>query len=174
MSDLHGVADRSGQQGPQRRARPALRRSDQGMTQLGSTGKFAYHDNEQRSAVVKTTIEAAQGRVPVVCRRGFDRDGRSGGAGRGLSEARRRRHPGTRRSPAWYRSAKSEPGSFRKRRQPSLHHSHSGRAFFEPNSPTVGASLATTEPYLKSLLLMCRVGALWAKHRQPRRDLQCP
>jgi Dihydrodipicolinate synthetase family len=35
------------------------------MTPLGSTGEFAYLDNEQRSAV-KTTIEAAQGRVPVV------------------------------------------------------------------------------------------------------------
>jgi 4-hydroxy-tetrahydrodipicolinate synthase len=36
------------------------------MTPLGSTGEFAYLDNEQPSAVVKTTIEAAQGRVPVV------------------------------------------------------------------------------------------------------------
>jgi 4-hydroxy-tetrahydrodipicolinate synthase len=37
-----------------------------GLTPLGSTGEFAYLDREQRSAVVKTTIEAAQGRVPVV------------------------------------------------------------------------------------------------------------
>jgi len=37
-----------------------------GLTPLGSTGEFAYLDREQRSAVVKTTIEAARGRVPVV------------------------------------------------------------------------------------------------------------
>jgi 4-hydroxy-tetrahydrodipicolinate synthase len=37
-----------------------------GLTPLGSTGEFAYLDREQRSAVVKATIEAARGRVPVV------------------------------------------------------------------------------------------------------------
>ncbi len=37
-----------------------------GLTPLGSTGEFAYLDGEQRTAVVKATIEAAQGRVPVV------------------------------------------------------------------------------------------------------------
>jgi 4-hydroxy-tetrahydrodipicolinate synthase len=37
-----------------------------GLTPLGSTGEFAYLNNEQRAAVVKTTIEAAGGRVPVV------------------------------------------------------------------------------------------------------------
>jgi 4-hydroxy-tetrahydrodipicolinate synthase len=37
-----------------------------GLTPLGSTGEFAYLDNAQRAAVVRTTIEAAQGRVPVV------------------------------------------------------------------------------------------------------------
>jgi 4-hydroxy-tetrahydrodipicolinate synthase len=37
-----------------------------GLTPLGSTGEFAYLDAGQRSAVVRTTIEAAQGRVPVV------------------------------------------------------------------------------------------------------------
>src|SRR5450432_1751217 len=37
-----------------------------GLTPLGSTGEFAYLDHEQRSAVVKTTIAAAAGRVPVV------------------------------------------------------------------------------------------------------------
>ncbi len=37
-----------------------------GFTPLGSTGEFAYLDNEQRAAVVRTTIEAAAGRVPVV------------------------------------------------------------------------------------------------------------
>jgi 4-hydroxy-tetrahydrodipicolinate synthase len=37
-----------------------------GLTPLGSTGEFAYLDAEQRRAVVRTTIEAAAGRVPVV------------------------------------------------------------------------------------------------------------
>jgi len=37
-----------------------------GLTPLGSTGEFAYLNNEQRAAVVRTTIEAAAGRVPVV------------------------------------------------------------------------------------------------------------
>jgi 4-hydroxy-tetrahydrodipicolinate synthase len=37
-----------------------------GLTPLGSTGEFAYLNNEQRTAVVQTTIEAAKGRVPVV------------------------------------------------------------------------------------------------------------
>jgi 4-hydroxy-tetrahydrodipicolinate synthase len=37
-----------------------------GITPLGSTGEFAYLNNEQRTAVVRTSIEAAAGRVPVV------------------------------------------------------------------------------------------------------------
>ena len=37
-----------------------------GLTPLGSTGEFAYLSREQRSAVVRATIEAADGRVPVV------------------------------------------------------------------------------------------------------------
>jgi 4-hydroxy-tetrahydrodipicolinate synthase len=37
-----------------------------GLTPLGSTGEFAYLNAEQRMTVVRTTIEAAQGRVPVV------------------------------------------------------------------------------------------------------------
>src|SRR5258708_3250468 len=37
-----------------------------GLTPLGSTGEFAYLNNEQRATVVQTTIEAARGRVPVV------------------------------------------------------------------------------------------------------------
>ena len=37
-----------------------------GLTPLGSTGEFAYLDSEQRTAVVRTTIEAASKRVPVV------------------------------------------------------------------------------------------------------------
>jgi 4-hydroxy-tetrahydrodipicolinate synthase len=37
-----------------------------GLTPLGSTGEFAYLNNEQRTAVVRTTIEAAQKRVPVI------------------------------------------------------------------------------------------------------------
>jgi 4-hydroxy-tetrahydrodipicolinate synthase len=38
----------------------------QGLTPLGSTGEFAYLDTAQREAVVRTSIEAAGGRVPVV------------------------------------------------------------------------------------------------------------
>jgi 4-hydroxy-tetrahydrodipicolinate synthase len=37
-----------------------------GLTPLGSTGEFAYLDADQRTAVVRTTIAAAKGRVPVV------------------------------------------------------------------------------------------------------------
>ncbi len=37
-----------------------------GLTPLGSTGEFAYLTREQRIALVRTTIEAAAGRVPVV------------------------------------------------------------------------------------------------------------
>src|SRR6201986_2508608 len=37
-----------------------------GLTPLGSTGEFAYLNSAQRLAVVKTAIEAARGRVPVV------------------------------------------------------------------------------------------------------------
>jgi 4-hydroxy-tetrahydrodipicolinate synthase len=37
-----------------------------GLTPLGSTGEFAYLNNEQRSAVVQATVEAAKRRVPVV------------------------------------------------------------------------------------------------------------
>jgi Dihydrodipicolinate synthetase family len=37
-----------------------------GLTPLGSTGEFAYLNDEQRISVVRATIEAAAGRVPVV------------------------------------------------------------------------------------------------------------
>jgi 4-hydroxy-tetrahydrodipicolinate synthase len=37
-----------------------------GLTPLGSTGEFAYLDRDQCAAVVRATIEAAAGRVPVV------------------------------------------------------------------------------------------------------------
>src|SRR5579862_4971631 len=37
-----------------------------GLTPLGSTGEFAYLNGEQRTAVVRTTIETAAGRVPVI------------------------------------------------------------------------------------------------------------
>jgi 4-hydroxy-tetrahydrodipicolinate synthase len=37
-----------------------------GLTPLGSTGEFAYLNSEQREGVVRTTIEAARKRVPVV------------------------------------------------------------------------------------------------------------
>lgn len=38
----------------------------QGLTPLGSTGEFAYLSREQRAAVVRSTIEAAGKRVPVI------------------------------------------------------------------------------------------------------------
>ena len=37
-----------------------------GLTPLGSTGEFAYLNHAQRAAVVQTSIEAADGRVPVI------------------------------------------------------------------------------------------------------------
>jgi len=37
-----------------------------GLTPLGSTGEFAYLDREQRTEVVKATVEAAARRVPVI------------------------------------------------------------------------------------------------------------
>jgi 4-hydroxy-tetrahydrodipicolinate synthase len=37
-----------------------------GLTPLGSTGEFAYLSNEQRAEIVRATVEAAAGRVPVV------------------------------------------------------------------------------------------------------------
>jgi len=37
-----------------------------GLTPLGSTGEFAYLGGEQRTAVVKTTVQAAAKRVPVL------------------------------------------------------------------------------------------------------------
>ena len=37
-----------------------------GLTPLGSTGEFAYLSQAQRASVVQATIEAADGRVPVV------------------------------------------------------------------------------------------------------------
>jgi 4-hydroxy-tetrahydrodipicolinate synthase len=37
-----------------------------GLTPLGSTGEFAYLTREQRASVVRTTVEAAGGRVPVI------------------------------------------------------------------------------------------------------------
>src|SRR5580698_2197449 len=37
-----------------------------GITPLGSTGEFAYLNNAQRTAIVRASIEAAAGRVPVV------------------------------------------------------------------------------------------------------------
>lgn len=43
-----------------------IRAGVHGLTPLGSTGEFAYLDFAQRSAVVRATIEAAAGRVPVV------------------------------------------------------------------------------------------------------------
>ena len=76
MSDFHGVfpylvspIDTSGQirEGVLARLCDDLIKSGvHGLAPLGSTGEFAYLNAEQRTAVVRTTIEAAQKRVPVI------------------------------------------------------------------------------------------------------------
>src|SRR6267154_841177 len=76
MPDFHGVfpylvspVDAQGQirTGVLGRLCADLRKSGvHGLTPLGSTGEFAYLGNAQRMAVVQTTVEAANGRVPVV------------------------------------------------------------------------------------------------------------
>lgn len=43
-----------------------IKKGVHGLTPLGSTGEFAYLNSEQRTAVVRTTIEAAQRRAPVI------------------------------------------------------------------------------------------------------------
>src|SRR5258707_8126157 len=76
MADFHGVfpylvspVDASGQIRERvlgRLCDDLVRSGVHGLTPLGSTGEFAYLNNAQRAMVVQTTIEAAQGRVPVV------------------------------------------------------------------------------------------------------------
>jgi 4-hydroxy-tetrahydrodipicolinate synthase len=76
MSDFHGVfpylvspIDTSGQIRESVLARlcdDLITSGVHGLTPLGSTGEFAYLNPEQRTAVVRTTIEAAQKRVPVI------------------------------------------------------------------------------------------------------------
>jgi 4-hydroxy-tetrahydrodipicolinate synthase len=76
MADFHGVfpylvspVDASGQIRSDvlgRLCEDLIASGVHGLTPLGSTGEFAYLDNTQRAAVVRTTIEAANGRVPVV------------------------------------------------------------------------------------------------------------
>jgi 4-hydroxy-tetrahydrodipicolinate synthase len=76
MADFHGVfpylvspVDASGQIRADvlgRLCDDLIKSGVHGLTPLGSTGEFAYLNNEQRTAVVQTTIEAAKGRVPVV------------------------------------------------------------------------------------------------------------
>ena len=76
MADFHGVfpylvspVDASGQIRSDvlgRLCEDLIASGVHGLTPLGSTGEFAYLDNTQRAAVVRSTIEAANGRVPVV------------------------------------------------------------------------------------------------------------
>src|SRR5438874_1852679 len=76
MADFHGVfpylvspVDVSGQIRSEvlgRLCDDLIKSGVHGLTPLGSTGEFAYLNNEQRAVVVQTTIEAAKGRVPVV------------------------------------------------------------------------------------------------------------
>jgi 4-hydroxy-tetrahydrodipicolinate synthase len=76
MADFHGVfpylvspVDGSGQIRTDvlgRLCDDLIKAGVHGLTPLGSTGEFAYLNSEQRTAVVKTTIEAARRRVPVI------------------------------------------------------------------------------------------------------------
>jgi 4-hydroxy-tetrahydrodipicolinate synthase len=76
MADLHGVfpylvspIDPEGQIRTEVLARlceDLIAAGVHGLTPLGSTGEFAYLNAAQRMAVVQTTIEAANGRVPVI------------------------------------------------------------------------------------------------------------
>ena len=76
MADFHGVfpylvspIDASGKIREVVLARlcdDLIKQGVHGLTPLGSTGEFAYLNAEQRTAVVRTTIDAAQKRVPVV------------------------------------------------------------------------------------------------------------
>src|ERR1700689_4918277 len=76
MTDLHGVfpylispVDADGRVKADvlsRLANDLIAAGVHGLTPLGSTGEFAYLSNEQRVAIVRATIEAASGRVPVV------------------------------------------------------------------------------------------------------------
>jgi len=76
MSDFHGVfpylvspVDADGKIRERALARlcdDLIRKGVHGLTPLGSTGEFAYLDGAQRAEVVRITIEAAAGRVPVV------------------------------------------------------------------------------------------------------------
>src|ERR1700745_1441549 len=76
MTDLHGVfpylvspVDASGRIRNEvlgRLCDDLIKSGVHGLTPLGSTGEFAYLGGEQRGTVVRTTIEAAQKRVPVI------------------------------------------------------------------------------------------------------------
>ena len=60
-----------------------------GLTPLGSTGEFAYLNVEQRAEVVRTTIEAAARRVPVVAGVASTSIADASRTGQDLSAARR-------------------------------------------------------------------------------------
>jgi 4-hydroxy-tetrahydrodipicolinate synthase len=76
MTELHGVfpylvspVDETGRVKTEVLARLAgdlIAAGVHGLTPLGSTGEFAYLNNLQRADIVRTSIEAAAGRVPVV------------------------------------------------------------------------------------------------------------
>jgi 4-hydroxy-tetrahydrodipicolinate synthase len=76
MTDFHGVfpylvspVDGSGEIRTEvlgRLCDDLIKSGVHGLTPLGSTGEFAYLNQAQRAAVVQTTIEAADRRVPVI------------------------------------------------------------------------------------------------------------
>src|SRR2546430_1252659 len=76
MADFHGVfpylvspVDASGEIRTEVMGRlcdDLIQAGVHGLTPLGSTGEFAYLNQAQRAAVVQATIEATNGRVPVI------------------------------------------------------------------------------------------------------------
>ncbi|MGE5148144.1 MAG: dihydrodipicolinate synthase family protein, partial [Candidatus Eiseniibacteriota bacterium] len=76
MTDFHGVfpylvspVDESGRvkaDGLGRLVEDLIAAGVHGLTPLGSTGEFAYLSREQKRDVVRATVDAAAGRVPVV------------------------------------------------------------------------------------------------------------
>src|ERR1700729_924246 len=76
MTDLHGVfpylvspVDADGRVRSEvlgRLCDDLIKAGVHGLTPLGSTGEFAYLDTPRRAVVGQTTIEASEGRVPVV------------------------------------------------------------------------------------------------------------
>ena len=144
MTDFHGVfpylvspIDASGQirtKVLERLCDDLIAAGVHGLTPLGSTGEFAYLNAAQRTAVVRDHDRG--GEAPRACgrRRRLDLDGRCGGAGEGVSKARRRRHsrdPGSVFPACRWRRRSLFPRDRRRRR-------HSRRDLHQPAIPALG------------------------------------